>query len=308
MDFIEQLPTSSGFTSILVVVDRFTKQSIFIPTTDKVTSPELAKLFVTNVFSKHGVPSHVTSDRGVEFVSHFFRSLGTALDMKLHFTSGYHPEGDGQTEQTNQTLEQYIRMYTNYQQDNWSELLPLAEFAYNNSPSATTGISPFFANKGYHPNLAIHPERDISSEKAREYVVDLDQLHQELRQQIIAAQLRYQGPADKRRTPAPDFKIGDQVYVRAQFFRTTRPSKKLSDKFLGPYTIIAQPGQSLFKLRLPETFRAVHPIFHVSQLEPSTPNTIPNRTQTLPPPIEVEGEVNYKIEAVLDSKMDQRYR
>ena len=153
---------------------------MFIPTTDKITSPELAKLFVTNVFSKHGVLSHVTSNHGVEFVSHFFRSLGTALDMKLHFTSGYHPEGDGQTERTNQTLEQYIRMYTNYQQDNWSELLPLAEFAYNNSPSATTGISPFFANKGYHPNLAIHPERDISSEKAREYVVDLDQLHQEL--------------------------------------------------------------------------------------------------------------------------------
>src|SRR3979490_2848059 len=154
MDFIEQLPASSEFTAMLVIVDRFSKQGIFIPTTDTITSPKLAELFVLHVFSKHGIPPHVTSDRGSEFVSHFWRSLGKALDMKLHYTSGYHPEGDGQTECTNQTLEQYLRVYCNYQQDNWASLLPLAEFAYNNAPSATTGISPFFANKGYHPNLA----------------------------------------------------------------------------------------------------------------------------------------------------------
>ena len=158
MYFIEQLPASSSYTAILVVTDRLTKQSIFIPTHDTITSAQLAQLFVLHVFSKHGVPSHVTSNRGSEFVSHFFRSLGKALDMKLHFTSRYHPEGDGQTECTNQTLEQYLRVYCNYQQDNWSDLLPLAEFAYNNAPSTTTGISPFFANKGYHLNISIHPE------------------------------------------------------------------------------------------------------------------------------------------------------
>ena len=87
--------------------------------------------------------------------------LAQALDMTLHFTSSYHPEGDGQTERTNQTLEQYIQVYSNYQQD--TELLLLVEFAYNNAPSATTGISPFFANKGYHPNLTVHPERDLAS-------------------------------------------------------------------------------------------------------------------------------------------------
>ena len=77
--------------------------------------------------------------------------------MKLYVISGYHPESDGQTKGTNQTLEQYIYLYCNYQQDNWSELLPLVEFTYNNAPSATTGISLFFANKGYHPNIMVHP-------------------------------------------------------------------------------------------------------------------------------------------------------
>ena len=114
MDFIEKLPFSSGFNTILIIVDCLSKQAIFIPTHDTITSVELACLFVTHVFSKHGVPSHVTSNHGSEFVSHFFCSLGTALDMRLHFTSGYHPETNGQAEQTNQTLEQYLHIYCNY--------------------------------------------------------------------------------------------------------------------------------------------------------------------------------------------------
>ena len=114
MDFIEKLLSSSGFDTILVIVDWLTKQVIFIPAYDTITSVDLARLFVSYVFSKHEIPSYVTSDRGSEFVSNFFWSLGTALDMRLHFTSGYHPEGDGQTEYTNQTLEQYLRVYCNY--------------------------------------------------------------------------------------------------------------------------------------------------------------------------------------------------
>ena len=199
MDFIEQLPLSSGFTSILVVVDCSSKQCIFIPTHDTITSPELTKLFLLHVFSKHGVPSHITSDRGSEFISHFFCSLGKALDIRLHFTSGHHPEGDSQTERMNQTLEQYLRIYSNYQQDNWSELLPLAEFSYNdNTLSATTGVSPFFANKGYHPNITVYPERDLSSAQAREYSIDLDSLHQFFCEEMAHAQECYQGPADAK--------------------------------------------------------------------------------------------------------------
>ena len=133
-------------------------------------------LFVLYVFSKYGVPSHITSNRGSEFVSNFFQSLGTTLDMWLHFTLGYHPEDDGQTEYMNQTLEQYLHVYCNYQQDNWSKLLPLTEFAYNNTPSATTSVSPFFVNKRYHPNIIVHPECDITSSWACDFAVDLDEL------------------------------------------------------------------------------------------------------------------------------------
>ena len=118
IDFIKKLPSYSGFNTILIIVNQLTKQAIFIPAHDTITSVDLACLFVLHVFSKHGVPSYVTSNRGLEFVSNFFQSLGTALDMWLHFTLGYHPKGDGQTEHMNQTLEQYLRIYCNYQQDN----------------------------------------------------------------------------------------------------------------------------------------------------------------------------------------------
>jgi hypothetical protein len=226
--------------------------------------------------------------------------------MKLHFTSGYHPEGDGQTERTNQTLEQYLRVYCNYQQDNWSELLPLAEFAYNNAPHATTGVSPFFANKGYNPNFSIHPEKELASARAKDFVTDLDELHQLLRKRITEAQLRYQGPADKRRAPAPEFKPGKQAFLKSEFIRSTRPSKKLSEKFLGPFDIIAQVGYNSWTLRLPDTMRAVHPVFHVSMLEPAVPNTIPNRILPPPAPIEIEGDIEYEISEILDSKIDRR--
>ena len=96
------------------------------------------------------------------------------LNMKLHFTSGYHPEGNGQTQHTNQILEQYLQIYCNYQHSNWSSLLLLAEFPSNNALNTTTGISPFFTNKGYNPNPSFHLEWDLVSAHAHDFVVDLD--------------------------------------------------------------------------------------------------------------------------------------
>src|SRR6266446_3482509 len=166
MDFIEQLPASEGFSTILVVINCLMKQVIFIPSHDTMNAPQVARLFLTHVFSKYGVPLHITSDHGSEFILHFFCSLGKLLQMRLHFTSGYHPEGDRQMECTNQVLEQYLWTYMNYQQDDWATLLLMAKFAYNNATNAMTGVSPFFMNKGYHPEFTADPQADTSLAKA----------------------------------------------------------------------------------------------------------------------------------------------
>jgi hypothetical protein len=304
MDFIETLPKSSGYNAILVIIDRLTKQSIFIHCNDTITLAELARLFVLHVFSKHGVPSHVTSDRGSKFVSRYFRSLGKALDMTLHFTSSYHPEGDGQTERVNQSLEQHLRVYCNYQQDNWAELLPLAEFTYNNAPKATTGISPFYANKGYNPAITVYPERDLALVQACNFAVDSDNLHLVLKSEIGRAQKHYQASADAHQLRPPNFKVGNKVFIKAKFFRTTRPMKKLSEKYFGPFKIIAQAGTLSFTLWLPDSMCTVHLVFHVSMLEPHTDNTIPNCIPPPPEPIDIDSEIEYEIDRILNSKID----
>ena len=135
------------------------------------------------------------------------------------------------------------------------------EFAYNNAPSATTSVSPFFANKGYHPNITIHPKHDIASSRAHDFAIDLDKLQSTLKAEISMAQQRYQKSTDVQCSSAPDFKVGDKVFVKAQFFQTTQPSKKLSEKYLRPYEIITQPSTLLFTLCLLESMCSVHPVF-----------------------------------------------
>ena len=156
------------------------------------------------------------------------------LDMKLHFTSGYHPEGDGQTEQVNQTLEQYLRCYCNYQQDNWSTLLPLAEFTYNNTPSETTGTSPFFANKGYHPNLSIHPKRDMASNRAHEFAVDLGKLHESLKLHTKDAQRRYQSPPTATTSRHQTSKSMTKCTSKRNSFALPNPPKNSLKRVMGP--------------------------------------------------------------------------
>ncbi|MBW0496704.1 hypothetical protein O181_036419, partial [Austropuccinia psidii MF-1] len=153
MDFITQLPLSNSFDSILVIVDRFSKMAVFIPTIASITSLDLAHLFIKNIFSKHGLPSSIVSDRGSLFVSSFWTNLCQQLKISRDLSTAYHPETDGQTERVNQILEQYLRMYVSYHQDDWNTWLPLAEFAYNNSDHSSTKQSPFFTVYGRDPQF-----------------------------------------------------------------------------------------------------------------------------------------------------------
>ena len=115
----------------------------------------------------------------------------------------------------NQILKQYFYVYCNYQQDNWSKLLLLVEFAYNNALSATTSIFPFFANKRYHPNITVHPEHDIASSWAHNFTVNLNELQSTLKAEISVAQQHYQKSTDMQHSSASDFKVGDKVFVKA---------------------------------------------------------------------------------------------
>jgi hypothetical protein len=131
MDFVTDLPesTESAYTGILVVVDRLTKMAIYLPCRKDVDSPELARTFFEEVICKHGVPSNIVTDRGSQFTSRFWNRVCSHLSIDHQLSTSFHPQTDGQTERQNQTMEQYLRAFATYEQDNWVDLLPLAEFA-----------------------------------------------------------------------------------------------------------------------------------------------------------------------------------
>jgi hypothetical protein len=202
----------------------------------------------------------------------------------------------------NQVLEQYLRCTTNYLQNNWSKLLPLAEFSYNNSVHSSTGKTPFFVNYGFHPRFDIIKMKTLSNPAAESYAIILEQTQKELQAQLHRAQQRYKEQADKKRDPSPPFKVGDQVWLLRKNIKTSRPSDKLDHKRLGPFRIIEQVNPVAFRLQLPDTVK-FHNVFHVSLLEPYSPNEFPGRQVPPPPPVQVQGQEEYEVGEILDSKI-----
>jgi len=152
LDFITKLPPSQGYNSILTVMDHdCTKAAVFIPCKESMTAEEVAGLIIQHIFPQFGLPLKFISDRDPKFASRFVRGLCKATGTTQNISMAYHPRTDGQSERTNQWLEQYLQFWVNERQDNWHAYLPLAEFVHNNWPNETTRESPFFVLYGFNP-------------------------------------------------------------------------------------------------------------------------------------------------------------
>ena len=303
VDFITQLPESRGYTAICVFVDRFTKMAHFAPTTDEIDAAGTVQLFLERVFAAHGLPDDVVSDRGVTFTSHFTKAVFKALNIEQNLSTAFHPRTDGQTERVNAVLEQYLRCYIDYQQTDWSTLLPIAEFAYNNATHSTTKTTPFFANLGYHPKFSVTiPRITKDNVPVSDRIQALKDLHSEMKFNIQTALEAHARHFNTKVTSQPDFQIGDKVWLNSTNLRTARPARKLDYKRVGPFTVLEKVGTRSYRLELPRTMK-VHPVFHVSLLERFQPDLIPGRTARPPPPLVIAGEDEYEVEVILDSKV-----
>ncbi len=180
MDFITDLPTIRAKNSILVMVDWLTKMTHFTPCSKSITTKERVQLILDRIVWLRGLPEEIVSNRGPQFASKFWRRLFELLGVDIQLSSAFHPETDGQIERTNQTLEQYLRCTMKYQQDDWLALLSQAEFVYNNTMHASTGISPFFANYGFHPRFSLEIPGDSVNPSAEERATRLGQVQQNL--------------------------------------------------------------------------------------------------------------------------------
>lgn len=305
LDLITGLPLSNSFDGILVVVDRLTKMAHFVPCNSNLDSQTFARLYRDSIFRLHGLPDSIVSDRGTIFTSSFTKDLSKLLKIQNRLSTAFHPQTDGQTERVNAILEQYLRGYISYQQDNWFDFLALAEFAYNNSVSATTKVTPFFANYGYNPRFEIlrkgQDDSALISPEIQRFQEQLRKLEQHLRQEIHWAQQGYSEYANTKRIPPPIFDEGKYVWLLRKNIRTTRPSDKLDYKRLGPFKIIKKISTHAYKLDLPRTMK-VHPVFHVSMLEPVASDPLPGQSQLPPPPVIVNGELEFQVEEILDAR------
>lgn len=302
MDFIVELPTSQGKNTILVVVDRLTKAAHFISCVGLPSAEQTSELIIQNVFRLHGVPDEIISDRGVQFTSKFWKSFCDALGIKVNLSSAFHPQTNGQTERTNQTLEQYLRCFICHLQDDWVDLLPLAEFSYNNSQNASTKQSPFFANLGYHPNILPCIPIDTALPAVTDRISTLQRNLERLKENLETAQERYKKAADRFRKPTPAFKVGDLVWLSTKNMNLRVPSSKLGQKYMGPFKVTKLVGAVACRLQLPRTMR-IHPVFHVSLLKATVPNKFPGRFHAPPDPVMVDGQEEFIVENILDSRL-----
>ncbi|KAI3825350.1 hypothetical protein L1987_06833 [Smallanthus sonchifolius] len=271
MDFITKIPrTSSGHDSIWVIIDRVTKSAHFLPIREDYRVEKLARIYIEEIVSRHGIPLNIISDRDLHFTSRFWQSLQSALGTRLDLSTAYHPQTDGQTERTIQTLEDMLRACVIDFGGNWDSHLPLIELSYNNSFHTSINMAPFEALYGRKCRSPICwneiGEAQITGPELIQETTDKVSL---IRDNIRVARSRQKSYADKRRKPL-EFQVGDMVLLKVSPWKgVIRFGKKgkLAPRYVGPFKILESVGKVAYKLDLPSELNNVHPTFHVSNLK-----------------------------------------
>jgi RNase H-like domain found in reverse transcriptase/Reverse transcriptase (RNA-dependent DNA polymerase)/Integrase zinc binding domain/Chromo (CHRromatin Organisation MOdifier) domain len=303
IDLIGPLPECQGYNAVFTIVDWFSKSVKFEPAHLELKSEGCARILRDRVIRDHGLPRRMIHDRDTRFVSKYITELFGLLGIKQNPSTAYHPQTDGQTERMNQIVEQYLRIFINYRQDDWKEWLPMAEFSYNNSVHAATQQTPFFINYGQHPWTGEDTRREVRNESATEFANRMKKVRQEAKAALRQAAERMKDQYDKHARPSIEYSPGDKVYLESTNLKTNRPSKKLDDKRLGPFEVVKKVGPAAYKLKLPSTWPAIHPQFNEQYLSPHKPAQYRNQQNPPPPPpIEVEEGIEYAVESIKDSR------
>ncbi|GJX02949.1 putative reverse transcriptase domain-containing protein [Tanacetum coccineum] len=271
MDFITKLPkTSNGHDTIWVIVDRLTKSAHFIPTRETDSMETLTRLYIKEIVSRHGVPISIISDRASHFMSRFWQSLKSALGTQLDMSMAYHPETDGQSERTIQTLKDMLRACVIDFGKGWEKHLPLVDFYYNNSYHASIKAAPFeelYGRKCRSP-VCWAEVRDVQL-TGPEIIHKTTEKIVQIRQRLQAERDRQRSYANIRRKPL-EFQVRDCVMLKVSPRKgVIRFGKqgKLNPRYVGPFKILERIGPVAYKLELPEELNNVHSTFHVSNLK-----------------------------------------
>jgi len=295
MDFITKLLQSGGYDTILTITDtNCSKASIFIPCHKAIDSEGVALLYVNHIIPYYGIPQKIISDQDICFISKFSSELCCLLNIKQNISMAYHPQMDGASEQTNQTLKQYLCIFCGTQQNNWHAWLPLAQYTKNSWPSATTKKTPFDLLIGYTPQIH-QPTRKTDIPSIQQQITNIE----EARKAAQEAQCKAQESWIKDHPHYALFTIRSKVWLEGTNLRLpANATTKLAPRRYGPFVVAAQISKVAYRLHLPSTWK-IHNIFHASLLTPykETDQHGPNFIK-LPPDI-IEGEEEWKVEKIL---------
>jgi hypothetical protein len=265
-DLIGPLPESRTYNAIVTMVDIRTKVIKLEPADITITARGAAVVMKNRVFHEEGLPTKVISDRGPQFVGKFMKELYAMLGIEGNPSTAYHHQTDGQTERTNQEVEKYLRMFTNHQQDDWADWLPLAEFTYNNVIHKATGQTPFYLNRGRHPQtLPSDPLAKVET-NAEEFLQRIKEATRTAEESLRKAKEAMKMRWEKSRPPKRNFGPGDQVLVTAEHLPSARLSKKLDQKWRGPFKVIRKVGEAAYELNLPQHWKG-HRTFNEGRIK-----------------------------------------
>nr|GEU44658.1 putative reverse transcriptase domain-containing protein [Tanacetum cinerariifolium] len=271
MDFVTKLPrTQSRNDTIWVVVDRLTKSAHFLPMKETDPMEKLARLYQKEVVTRHEIPVSIICERDPRFTSKFWKAFQKAMGTRLDMSTAYHPETNGQSERTIQTLEDMLRACVIDFGNGWERHLPLVEFSYNNSYHASIKAASFEALYGRKCRSPVcWAEVGDAQLTGPELIHETTEKIVQIKQRIQAARDRQKSYADVRRKPL-EFQVGNRVMLKVSPWKGVvrfGKRRKLNPRYIGPFKVLAKVGTVAYILKLPEQLSRVHITFQVSNLK-----------------------------------------
>lgn len=271
-----------------------------MPCKSNLTAEGAADIYYRDVFRLHELPKKVLSDRGPQFAARFMRALYKRLGIETGLTTAYHPEGNGKVERKNQEVEQNLQLFTNKRQNDWASHLPAAKFALNSHVHSEAAKAPFEIIYGYLPNFTIPVGKRSNLPSLDERLQHLAKVREEAEAAMRMTKERMKAQYERDKKTAHSFNVGDMVMLQAKNVNIHQLSPKLGPHQLGPFKILERIGDLNFKLELPGWLK-LHPVFHVNRLSPYRDNGLAKPPP--PDPVVVDGEEEYEVEAVTDSRI-----